>query len=250
MTLCTVYFKGKSINKDTGMNVLIPNGKGPFPVLYMLHGLSKDCNSVEHWTDIERRAEPFPFMIVMPDGHRNFYTNDPRGDGLAYEDHIVKDVVGFIDSMFPSVANRRARAIGGMSMGGYGAMMLALRHPDLFSVVCSQSAAIFFAHDPKRRAPGGVQAFESYLPRGKYDCFTLARKHRNNPHRLAIRMECGTEDGLLEPNRQFHRHLEKLNIAHTYLESPGKHSSAYFADQLTEILQFVDKHLCGKKKGQ
>ena len=70
-------------------------------------------------------------MVVCPDGGRGFYANDPRPGGLAWEDHIVSDLVGFVDATFPTVAAPRGRAVAGLSMGGYGAMMLGLRHPEV-----------------------------------------------------------------------------------------------------------------------
>lgn len=248
MALCTVDFVGKSIHIDTAMNVLLPEGadhKGPFPVLYLLHGLTHDYSSWMRNTNLGRHVAALPLIVVMPDGHRSFYCNDPRPDGLAYEDHIINDVVGFVDRTFPTIRDRSARAIAGMSMGGFGAMMLALRHPDLFSVVCPQSAAIFFTHEI-RESPTGVQAFAQTLPKGEYDCFTLAERFApsaKGPHRLAIRMECGKDDGLLNANQAFHEHLARLDIPHEFISSPGVHSTDYFDARTPAILEFVMRNL-------
>ena len=151
MALCEVRFRGQSIEKQTGMNVILPDGEGPFPVLYLLHGLSDDYTIWHRRTSIERYVEAQPLIVVMPDGHRSFYCNDPRPGGLAYEDHIVTDVVDVVERTFPVIADRGARAIAGLSMGGYGAIMLGLRHPDVFSVACSHSGAMRSSSVPRCR---------------------------------------------------------------------------------------------------
>ncbi len=242
MALLDVHFFGESIQKNSGMNVILPAGEGPFPVLYLLHGLSDDYTIWHRRTSIERYAAELPLIIVMPDGHRSFYCNDPRPGGCAYEDHIVADVVGFVDRTFRTIPDRRGRAIGGLSMGGYGAMMLALRHPDVFSVVASHSSAFFFAHQalPERDQ---VNTFADVLPAGKYDCFALTEKHKRSGPRLAIRFDCGTEDFLLAANRGFHAHLQALGIVHEYAEFPGVHNWDYWDEHVRQSLSFVLAHL-------
>jgi len=243
MVLCTVHFRSESIRKQDGINVLIPDiGKGPFAVLYLLHGHSDDYTIWSRRTSLERYAQGRKLIIVMPDGHLSYYVNDPRTGGCAYEDHIVKDVVGFVDRVFPTIRSRRARALAGLSMGAYGAMMLGMRHPETFSVLSSHSAPFDFAHRDRPERPG-LSALTSALPKGKYDCFTLARKLKEARRRLAIRFDCGTEDFLLESNRAFHKHLTKLGIKHEYAENPGEHNWTYWDEHIQETLDFVTENL-------
>ena len=161
MALCSVQLFGESIQKASGMNVILPDAQGPFGVLYLLHGLSDDHTIWCRRTSIERYAAELPLIVVMPDGHRSFYCNDPRPGGCAYEDHIVTDVVGFVDRTFPTIADRAGRAIGGLSMGGYGAMMLALRHPDLFSVWAHTRRP---STSPTSASPAGIRSATSPAP--------------------------------------------------------------------------------------
>ena len=242
MSLCNVSFRGESIGKACGMNVMLPDeGDGPFAVLYLLHGLSDDYTIWQRRTSVERYAADHGLIVVTPDGHRSFYCNDPRPGGMAYEDHIVKDVVGFVDKWFPTVPQRRGRAIAGLSMGGYGSMMLALRHPDMFAAVSSHSSAFGFAHEQRGRA--GIDDLAAALPEGEYDCFTLAEKLQAAGGDLAIRFDCGTEDGLLEGNRAFHAHLDAIGVAHGYAEYPGEHNWAYWDEHVQETLAFVAGHV-------
>jgi len=244
MALCTLRFFSRSIQKHDCMNVIVPDGRGPFPVLYLLHGLSDDYSIWLRRTSIERYVGDMRLMVVMPDTHRFFYVNDPRPGGPAYEDHFIRDVIGSVDRIFPTIRRRTGRAVAGLSMGGYGAMMLAMRHPSKFAAVAAHSAAFGFGR--KIRTDWGIDPLSNALPRGKYDVFALARKLAKARRRLPIRFDCGTEDFLLENSREFHAHLTKLGIAHEYAEHPGRHDWAYWDEHVGETLAFVRERLAGR----
>jgi putative tributyrin esterase len=135
MSFCELHFCSQSLDMQGAMNVLLPDSvEGPFPVLYLLHGLGDDHTIWLRRTSIERYVADLPLIVVMPDAKRSFYCNAVEE---RYEDHITVDVVGTIDRTFKTIRSPKGRAIAGLSMGGYGAVMLALRHPELFSVACS-----------------------------------------------------------------------------------------------------------------
>ena len=252
MALLTIQFPGQSIGKQTAMHVILPPGKGPFPVLYLLHGLSDDYTIWLRRTSIERYVEGRNLMVVMPDGGRSFYCNDGRPGGPAYEDHIARDVVGFVDNTFRTIAGRRGRAIAGLSMGGYGAVMLAMRHPELFSVACSHSGAVTFMHAALIGTPPAVHpdvgALAASLPTdGHYDLFALAQGVGPARSRPALRLDCGRDDFLLKDNRAFHAHLKKAGYRHTYREYPGAHSWDYWDEHIRESIAFIMKNLRAKK---
>ena len=243
MALCTVHFRSESIQMAHGMNVILPDkGRGPFPVLYLLHGLSDDYTIWCRRTSIERHVAELQLIVVMPETHRFWYVNDPRPGGLAYEDHIIKDVVGFVDRTFPTVRSRRARAVAGLSMGGYGAMMLAMRHGNVFSTAASHSGAFIFVHGPRLDVPG-TTALADALPKRQYDLWELAKQHAKGRRRLALRFDCGRGDWLIGSNRKFHRHLERLGIEHGYDEFDGAHDWAYWDTHIKDTLAFVMKHV-------
>ncbi len=242
MSFLSAQFFGKSIVKMASMYVILPPGKGPFPVLYLLHGLSDDHTIWHRRTSIERYVEGRNLIVAMPDGGRSFYCNDPRPAGLAYEDHIARDVVEFVDETFPTIPARRGRAVAGLSMGGYGAVMLALRHPDVFCAACSHSGALGFCHSPHEI--DGVDPAD-ILPRQRYDCYRLAArmlraaKGAGKKTMPALRIDCGTEDFLLQENRAFHAHLARLGIEHIYQEYPGDHTWEYWDQHIRQTLDFV-----------
>jgi len=240
MSHMRVSFFGDSIGKQTSMSVILPQdaeGDGPFPVLYLLHGLSDDDTIWERRTSIERYVAGMPLIVVMPDGGRGFYTDAIQGP--AYESHIMKDVIGFTERFFPARTDREGRVIGGLSMGGYGAMKLALKHPDRFCSVVAHSSAF----DVRRRVADQERGEEFRRIFGEHpegtdnDPFHLA-EIVDRDRLPAIRFDCGTEDGLLEENRAFHRHLEKLGIPHEYEEFPGAHNWAFWDEHVQEALRF------------
>lgn len=247
MTLLSVHFPGQALGKHTAMHVILPPGKGPFPVLYLLHGLSDDYTIWQRRTSIERYVEGKNLMVVMPDGGRSFYCNDCRPGGLAYEDHIVRDVVGFVDETFRTIADRRGRTIAGLSMGGYGALMLGLKHAEMFSVVCAHSSVTGFTRSPYPALPH-INVIADALPKdGRYDLFLLAQKVLKTRKQTALRMDCGLNDGFLNENREFHVHLGKIGFKHEYREYPGIHSWDYWDIHIQQSIAFILSHLKDKK---
>jgi S-formylglutathione hydrolase FrmB len=248
MAFLTVQFFGESIGKSTAMNVILPPGRGPFPVMYLLHGLSDDYTIWARRTSIERYVADKKLIVVMPDGDRSFYCNALHAGGMAYEDHVTRDVVGFIDATFRTIRRREGRAIAGLSMGGYGACMLAMKHPGLFSAACSHSGALTFAHTCPANTPftvrGDIQAIISRIPRdGRYDLFLLAEKFTRRRVKTTLRLDCGRKDFTLPANRLFHAHLKKLGIKHVYREYSGDHNWAYWDLHIQDSIAFIMKHL-------
>src|SRR3954447_7598269 len=145
MAFATVNYHSRSLNKASSFNVVFPDDPaipGPWSVFYLLHGLSDDHTIWMRRTSIERYVGGLPMAVVMPDGGRGWYTN--AVEGYAHEDDLVKDIIGLVDRTFPVKAERAGRAIGGLSMGGYGAVKLGLKHHELFASVNSHSGAVGF----------------------------------------------------------------------------------------------------------
>jgi S-formylglutathione hydrolase FrmB len=240
MAWCQMQFFSTSLGKMEAMNVLVPEARGPFPVLVLLHGLSDNYSAWQRRSSIERHVEGKRLIVAMPDGGKSFYANHPGGD--QYENHIVRDVVGTIDRTFHTILSPEARAIAGLSMGGYGAVMLALRHPELFSVACSHSGALEIV---KKRGAGRADLHNlvSDLPIDDYDCYGLVQRGAKSGQLPAIRFDCGRDDFLIESNRHFHAQLEKLGVKHEYAEYAGEHNWAYWDKHVPKTIAFVLKHL-------
>lgn len=245
MAFVNINYWSPSLVKETGCHVLLPDrqaAKGPYPVFYLLHGLSDDYTAWQRWTSLERYVRELPLIVVMADGHRSFYCD--ATDGHAYESAIVKDLVGFVDTHFRTIKSGKGRAIGGLSMGGYGAMKLGLKYPDKFCSISAHSGVYLHTQErwweegdnrawmgEAKRIYGTPKAIE------ENDVFALAA--RLDPAKApAIRVDCGLEDGLLRDNQALHAHLKKLKIKHEYHEFPGSHNWGYWDEHVQEAVQF------------
>ena len=122
----------------------------------------------------------------MPDAGESWYCNDPRPGGFAWEDHLAVEVVDYIDANFPTIAAREGRGHAGFSMGGYGAMMLGLRHPDRFSVVSTVAGSFLFGHALRPDRPERSAFMQAVAPPGgKYDLWEVVKTLRDAPRRSA-----------------------------------------------------------------
>lgn len=226
MAVAHLSYFNKALEKEVAFCAILPDRQdapGPYPVYYLLHGLSDDYTAWLRWTSIERYVRDLPLIVVMPDGDRCFYCDIPGGP--AYEKALIEDLIPFVDRYFPTVAERGGRVIGGLSMGGYGAIKLALKFPELFCSAVGHSGA----YNVVKNADRGL---------AEADCpFALAEK-LGKSQAPAIRFDCGIDDGLLESNREFHAHLEKLGIPHEYEEFPGGHGWEYWDEQVQEAIAF------------
>src|SRR4051794_17415833 len=240
MAFATINYFSRSLRKASSFNVVFPDDPAtprPWSAFYLLHGLSDDHTIWMRRTSIERYVAGLPLVVVMPDGGRGWYTNAAKPPGLAYEDDLIKDVVGLVERTFPVKAERAGRAIGGLSMGGYGAGKLGLKHHEMFASVNSHSGALrFLPGDPARStglSPEFSRIFGDKPEGGPEDPFAIVEKldHGRIP---AMRIDCGTEDFLLDQNRAFHALLEKMRIPHEYQEFPGGHNWAYWDDHVRQ----------------
>lgn len=239
----TLYIESLALDRPLRAHLLCPTGNGPFRVLYLLHGLGTDAD-IWRFYDLETLAGPRRLMIVMPDGGASYYVNDTRPAGLGrWEDAIVRDLRGAVDRMFRTCVGRDGRAIAGISMGGYGAVMLALRHPDLFSVAAGLSSSLYFGHAPHPRRQYQT-ALIAALPPQSYDVFALA-KHlaTEGSTRPALWLACGTEDYHLSTHREFRDHLHALGWSMEYSEGPGGHDREFWQRRMPDLIQYVADRL-------
>jgi S-formylglutathione hydrolase FrmB len=246
MAFATIHYHSRSLNKASSFNVIFPEtreGDGRWATFYLLHGLSDDHTIWMRRTSIERYVAGLPLVVVMPDGGRGWYTNAVEGD--AYEDDLIKDIMGLVERTFPVKAERAGRAIGGLSMGGYGAVKLGLKHPEMFASVNSHSGALGFLRDPDRGrqlSPEFARIFGPKPGGGPEDPFAIVERvdHGLLP---ALRIDCGTDDFLIAQNRAFHDHLGRMHIAHEYEEFPGAHTWDYWDRHVQGAIAFHARNL-------
>lgn len=250
MAVAEFHFNASNaLNKMTSAMVIVPDeGKGPFPVLYLLHGLSDNHTAWVRRTSIERHLAGLPLIVVMPDGGRSFYVDSATNPRQAYETFIVKDLVGWTDRTFRTLPARKGRMTGGLSMGGYGALKLALGHPDQFCAGLSFSGALG-AHTafsrPEREITWGPEFAPVWGKARKGSSNDLSALARKCPkaQRPALRLDCGSEDFLISENRGMHAFLEKASYPHEYEEHAGAHSWDYWDLAIKRALPFIKRNL-------
>jgi S-formylglutathione hydrolase FrmB len=233
MSFGTMAFFSKALGRPKSYSILLPDYEGatggPYPVFYLLHGRSDDHRAWTHWTSIDRYVRKLPLIVVMPCGERSFYCNTAEGD--RFEDYLMEDLVAHIEGSYNVLKGREHTAIGGLSMGGYGAMMLGLKHGAEFGSIGAHSSAFGVtrrAWDPSAdRELCRIFGPMGSPSREENDPWVLAERCAK-AQMPALYIDCGTEDFLLDSNREFHAHLGSLDIAHTYQEFPGAHSWEYW----------------------
>ena len=259
MPWAQVHWRSEILAKQTTMQVLLPAvGRPPYATLYLLHGLSDDSTIWLRRSRIEAYVREWPLMVVMPDGYRGFYTDNEQGP--PYARHFGEEMLEFVERNFPARPARGARAIGGLSMGGYGALRLALGYPEKFCSANSHSGALMrFNLDLSPREARRDPIFRKHPPEfflemrrvfGRrpmdtgHNLLLLIRRARRRHRRLPrMLIDCGTEDSLLEHNRRFHEDLQALKVPHTYREFPGGHDWDYWDLHVREALDFHARNL-------
>lgn len=224
-----------------------------FPVLYFLHGLGENeqmlvgsggWNLVE---DLWQRQQIGEFLIVTPDADTSFYINSRDGH-IRYEDFFIRELIPFIDRTYRTKPGRGSRGIGGISMGGYGALHLAFRHAELFVSVSANSAALIDKL-PDVKFANPRQSILLRLLRVFGTPPDPMFWRRNNPLTLArtahlmglkIYFDCGTEDdyGFERGARTLDRILTARGVPHEFHLYPGGHNWEYFAAHLPAVLEF------------
>ncbi len=228
-----------------------------YPVLYFLHGLGDNEQTLFNsggWTlldDLRRQGKMGDFLIVAPEGRRSFYINSADGS-VRYNDFFLQEFMPQIQKIYRISAGRQNRAICGISMGGYGALRFAFAHPELFSGVSAQSAALI-TENPKTldAASGAGSPLSGVLSAvfgkpidvphwNENSVFTLARKNAAALHKLSIYFNCGQQDnyGFEKGATDLHAELQKENISHEYHPYPGDHSVNYFLSHFAEVMEF------------
>jgi putative tributyrin esterase len=235
MSYGTFHYLSPALQRRQTLQFIVPDpdraGPGPYPCFYLIHGASDDSTAWMTHTGIWRYVRDLPLVVVMPDVERSFCVDTYAGE--RFEEYLSRDLIRWVENTFPVKPGREHRVVGGLSMGGYGSMLLGLKHPELFCSVGSHSSA-FAAHAAERlTVPFGPMGSST---RSENDLFRIAEE--GDPAALpALFIDCGVEDFLIESNREFHAHLDRLGIPHHYAEHPGAHTWEYWDEHIRESLE-------------
>lgn len=231
-----------------------------FPVLYFLHGLGDNEQTLFNsggWTlldDLRKQHKMGDFLIVAPEGKRSFYINSADGS-VRYNDFFLQEFLPHIEGKYRTRPGRAGRAISGISMGGYGALRFAFAHPELFSAVSAQSAALITESPqtmdsasqtgtPLSGVLGAVYGKPINVPHWNDNSpFVLAKRNTAALRKMAIYFNCGQDDnfGFEKGAAVLHDELKKESVKHEYHPYPGDHSISYFLSHFDEVMQFHSK---------
>jgi S-formylglutathione hydrolase FrmB len=209
----------------------------------MLHGWGGDYDSWLTRSSLGRYAAEHRLIVVTPEGGKGWYTDAPGGE--PYESHLLRELLPDVDGRFRTIDNRRGRGVAGYSMGGYGALKLGFKHPELFAFAGSTSGALDAAsrdgEESLARAfgeAGGAARFENDLPR-------LAREFPDARRGALpyLYLDCGLRDEWFGVNRDFAATLAARGITHEYRQLPGEHVWPYWDAQAREILRVASDML-------
>ena len=268
----SMVMHSRILKQDVQFSVCLPkeyyDTKKSYPVVYLLHGLGDDETSWLEYGQISQYAdksiesdETVPMIFVMPEAFRTYYVNDYKGSFL-YEDMFVKELVPYIDSLFRTKADRQHRALMGYSMGGFGALNLHLKHPDVFGTAVPLSISVrtdeqYMTEDASGWDDQWGRLFGEPGFKGK-DRITEYYK-KNSPFHMLSQMPAteikklniyidngDKEQTLCRSNEELHILLRNLNIPHEFRVRDGGHSFQYWCSALPNALRFISDAFEGK----
>lgn len=226
-----------------------------YPVLYLLHGAGDDQSGWVQFGEIKNITDKAiadgkctAMIIVMPDGNtgQRGYFNSPKGD-WNYEDFFFQEFMPYIEKTYRIRAEKRYRAVAGLSMGGGGTFMYALHHPELFSSACPLSAYIGPLSMDDAKARWGKQ----YPNLSEDELTSYFRRHNAielinampDDQKKAVRwyIDCGDDDFLYEGNCLAHIAMRKKEIPHEFRTRDGGHTWTYWRTALPDVLDFVSQ---------
>ena len=272
MAVFEFSFFSTSLHRSTEVTAVIPAegpifpgqpplSNEPYPMLILLHGYSGTHSDWLRGSSIEQLALAHRLAVFCPSGENSFYLDDVKRDAL-YEQFITKELPDFARRVFNISQKREDCYIGGLSMGGYGAIRNGFKHPETFSAILAFSSALItdgISHMPDEPQPlpegqgGGAMGMSPYYfihtfgkPSGilgsDVDPKALAKKLVDSgAPRPRLYMACGSEDFLIEPNRDLHRYLDSIGYEHSYTEGHGIHSWEYWQEHITKSLDWLKK---------
>lgn len=251
MALISLDFFSETLGMQSEVLVVMPQNGGlgeigvtnndggkKIKVLYLLHGLSDDQTIWMRRTSIERYAGYYGVCVVMPNGHRSFYTDMKYGHD--YYKYITKELPSRMSEFFNVSGKREDTYIAGLSMGGYGALKAAMREPDRYAAAAGLSAVVDIAEFVRERPEffGAIFGDDGVVP-DHDDLLKLAQVHKNDEIKPRLYLGIGRQDGLYDQNQPFRKLLTDSGYDLTYRESDGVHCWEFWDEYIQYVLQWM-----------
>lgn len=246
----TIQVFSNAMHKNIKCVVAVPDSYGAsaqetkkYPVVYLLHGYSGNYANWSNSQNLIKGVDQQQIIAVCPDGgFGSWYFDSPKDSTFKYETFVSKELVKYIDEKYHTIADRKGRAIAGLSMGGHGALFLAIKHQDVYGAAASMSGGVDYTPFPNN--------WDIAKRLGKYEdnkqlweentVYYLVQSLKNKA--LAISFECGVDDFFIGVNRKLHERLLQLKIDHDYAERPGEHNWPYWNNAIQYQLIFFKNY--------
>ena len=240
-------FYSACLKRNVSISVIFPdrsNDVDPLyedepKVLYLLHGLGGNEDEWTRFSKIEYYAKKYNFIIIMPGVERSFYCNTCYG--IDFFDFVSEELPALADKWFKISTKKEDTFIAGESMGGYGALKVALSRPERFAAAASLSGVVDYENFRKKiqnREFEEMKAEELAFLYDQKTPYELAKETANRSDRPRLILQCGSEDFLLEDNRRFSAALKELGYDHIYKEGPGDHEWPYWDKAIQYAFMF------------
>jgi enterochelin esterase-like enzyme len=254
--------KSSILGKEVEYNMYLPpdyeKTTRRYPVLYLLHGFGDDETGWTQFGEVKAIADQqlqknlmTEMIIVTPDAGTSWYINSFDGK-VKYEDFFINEFIPHIDATYRTRAAKRFRGLAGLSMGGHGALIMAMKHPELFSTAAPLSTAIYTKEETLTLAEAGWNRYFEF-------CFgTKVGADRINDHynknwilsivengnvdelkKVKYFIDCGDKDSFIKGNMALHALLIDKKIPHEFRVREGVHNWEYWRTSLPEVLKFV-----------
>lgn len=261
----SLSFPSKILGRDVKYSIYLPpdyeKSARQYPVVYLLHGATDDETTWIRLGQVNSAADRViasgqipPMIIVMPDAGLTWYINDYQNKA-RYEDMFIQEFIPYVDKTYRTQTEKQYRGISGLSMGGYGSLIMAMRHPDLFTACAAFSSAVrtdeeWTTIDEKKYEKYYAEVFSPQL-HGKarlndhykkynplHQAKTLPEETLKDVHWY---IDCGDDDFLYRGNSALHIILRDRNIPHEYRVRDGGHNWTYWRTGIVDGLKFIGK---------
>lgn len=252
MALQTINISSTSLQRMVEIAVYLPNTPLPaqgYPSLTLLHGLTGNMRSWTNNTNILQLADQYGIAIIMPSGENSFYLN--QGPHQKYSDFVGFEVLQHVRDIFPISKRRSDTYIGGLSMGGYGALLNGLKYKNHYSAILAFSNALLVDHLPNIvNYSFDLLQNELYLEQvfGKLDQIISSPanyknylSHSSYENLPNLYISCGQSDMFIDLNRELSEYLKLSNIDHTYVEIEGDHNWETWQTMIENALTWLKK---------
>ena len=230
-----------------------------YPVVYLLHGFTDDNTGWLQFGEINRYADKAiaegtipPMIIIMPNGDSSWYVNSYDGKE-NYEDFFIKEFMPYVEKKYRIKADKKYRGIAGLSMGGYGTLIYAFKHPDLFAAAAPLSAGVFSSDELTampdenyanvlarvfgRNLKGKDRLNNSWYSNSVLDI--VAKESTERLSQVRYWIDCGDDDFLTKGNCLLHIALTEKHVPHEFRVRDGAHNWTYWRTGITDALHFI-----------